>query len=506
LGLEQEIYFISHPCIPALGRHKALPLPSFILHPSSSMNSVDLAFTSALEQAKLIQRKEISPLELVELYLSRIERLNPTLGSYVYVAAEEAIADARAKTEAIAQNTADLPPWFGMPISIKDLNPVAGMPCAYGVKAAKNRIAKEDDGIVSRLKQAGFIILGKTATSEMGTLPYTEQKGFLPARNPWNLDYTAGGSSGGAAAAVAAGLCSLAQGSDGGGSIRGPAFCCGVVGIKPSRGRISYAPVGDRLNGISVNGPLGRTVTDTAALLDVMAGYIPGDPYWLPDPEPSFLASAQIAPPRLRIAFATEMAPLGKADPICKQAVLDTAHLLETLGHQVEPSCPDFSGLIEPFTTVFQAVLGEAGIPDIFLGKMNRWWLWRARFCSCGKYLQAVSKMQIIARRIMQLFDSIDVLLLPTYMHPAIRIGEWEKLRPAKTLENIINWVGPCPPFNATGQPAIAIPTGFGPNGLPIGIQLVGRPAAESTLVAIAAQIETAQPWSQYRPPFTSDK
>ena len=468
------------------------------------MDSIDLAFTTAIEQARLIRCKEISPLDLVEVYLERIQRLNPTLGSYVMVAAEQAIADAKAKTERLIHTpAAELPAFFGVPISIKDLNPVAGLPCAYGVKILKNRIATEDDGVVTKLRQAGLIILGKTATSEMGMLPYTEPRGFAPARNPWSLEHTPGGSSGGAAAAVAAGLGAIAQASDGGGSVRGPAFCCGLVGIKPSRGRITYAPLGERLNGMATNGPIGRTVADAAALLDVMSGYVPGDPYWLPNPKPSFLEATRMPPKRLRIAYCTGILPVGEADETCRQAVLNTATLLEQLGHSVEAKdFVDVSDLIEPFTTVFQAVLSEVGIPELVLGKMSRWFAWRARFCSSGKYLRAVSKLQTIARQIVGFFDTIDVLVLPTYLHPAIRVGEWAKDRPGKTLENIVNWIAPCAPFNASGQPAISIPTGFTPEGLPVGVQLVGRPAEEVTLIALAAQIEAAQPWSHHRPAF----
>lgn len=467
------------------------------------MNSTDLAFTPALEQARLIRQKEISPLELVELYLERIGKLNPDLGSYVTIAADQAIADAKTKTEQLTGNHPDLPPFFGVPISIKDLNNVAGMPCTYGLSVLKKRIVAEDEGMVSRIRQAGFIILGKTTTSEMGMFPYSEPPGFPPARNPWNLDYTPGGSSGGAAAALAAGLCPVAQGSDGGGSIRGPAFCCGLVGIKPSRGRISMAPFGDRLSGIATNGPLGRTVADAAALLDVMSGYIPGDPYWLPDPVPSFQAAAANPPDRLRIAVVNTLQPLGEADSVCQQAVLDTARLLETLGHSVEPgSLPDLSDLIDPFTTIWQAILDEARIPEFVLSRTCRWLRFRARFASCGKYLRAVDQMQIISRRIVESFNSIDVMVMPVYMHPTIRIGEWAKLCPAQTLKHIIYWVAPCPPFNASGQPAIAIPTGFAPNGLPVGVQLVGHPAAESTLIALAAQLEAANPWSHQRPPW----
>lgn len=461
------------------------------------MNKVDLAFTPALEQAQLIRRREVSPSELVEVYLERISRLNPQLGSYFTVTAEQAIADAKAKTEMLA-SASELPPFFGVPISIKDLNPVAGVACTYGNPALLTNISDYDDGVVTRIKQAGFTLLGKTATSELGSTPYTEPTGFPPARNPWNLEYTAGGSSGGAAAAVAAGLSAIAQGSDGGGSIRGPAACCGLVGIKPSRGRVTHAPVGDRLSGIAINGPLARTVADAAALLDAMSGYVTGDPYWLSDPEPSFLAATQQKPGTLRIAYATSIPPLGEADANCQQGVLQTVQLLQELGHTVEPKSVDLSGLVEPFQVVWQTSVASSGIPAEILQPLNRWLL--ARTGSAGQYLQAVYQMQVVARQIVAFFDTVDVLVLPVYLHSPIRVGEWANLSPEETFQNIIRWVAPCPAANATGQPAIALPVGFDELGLPISVQLVGRPAAETTLISLAAQLEAAKPWIQHRP------
>jgi amidase len=464
------------------------------------MNQTDLAFAPALEQAQLIRQREVSPLELVELYLERIQRLDSQLGSYFTVAAEQALSNAKAKTEQLAQtnDTSELPPFFGVPIAIKDLNSVEGIRCTYGTPVLMDKIATHDDGVVMRIKQAGFTILGKTATSELGSLPYTEPPGFSPTRNPWNLDYTPGGSSGGAAAAVAAALTPIAQGSDGGGSLRGPAFCCGLVAIKPTRGRISHAPVGDYQSGISTNGPLARTVADAAALLDVMSGYITGDPYWLPDPEMLFLEATNEQSSQLRIAFSTSISLVGEAATQCQQAVLETAQRLEEMGHLVEPGCPDFTGLIEPFIKVWQAGVAAAGMPLAALSPMNRWIVEQSG--SAGEYLQAVSQMQIIARRIVAFFQSFDVLVLPTYLHPTIRICEWAELSPEETLQKIINWIAPCPAFNASGLPAIAIPTGFDSNGLPMGVQIVGRPAAEATLIALAAQLEATKPWSQNRP------
>lgn len=464
------------------------------------MNQIDLAFTPAVEQAQLIRSKQVSPLELTELYLERIHRLDGNLGSYFTVMTDVALADAKAKTEALAGDTSELPPFFGVPISIKDLNPVAGVRCTYGTPALRDKIAAYDDAVAGRIKMAGFTILGKTATSELGSMPFTEAPGFPPTRNPWNLDYTPGGSSGGASAATAAGLCALAQGSDGGGSVRGPAACCGLVGLKPSRGRISYAPVGDHQNGIATNGSLARTVADAAALLDVMSGYITGDPYWLPDPETTFLAATAQKLNPLRIAFSTAIPPVGEADAVRQESVLKTVRHLEAMGHIVEPGCPDFSNLIEPFTKVFLAGVAAAGIPKEYLQPMNRWMAEQSG--SAGEYLQAVAQMQISARRIVAFFENYDVLVLPTYLHQPLRIGEWANLPPEEILQRIIQWVAPCPPFNATGQPAIALPTGFDDIGLPVGVQLVGRPAAEATLISLASQLEAAKLWSDRRPDF----
>jgi amidase len=456
-------------------------------------DDADLAFTPALEQARLIRDRAVSPLELVKLYLDRIEKYDPQLGCYFSVAAETALADAKAKTERLVkiEDKAELPPFFGVPTAIKDLNCVIGMPCSYGVAALKNQIATYDDAIVTRIKKAGFVILGKTATSELGSFPYIEQPGFPPTRNPWNLDYTAGGSSGGAAAAIASGLCPVAPGSDAGGSIRGPATCCGLVGIKPTRGRISYAPMGDYMNGIASNGTLARTVADAAALLDVLSGYVTGDPYWLPDPEISFLEASQREPKPLRIAFATALPPFGEAADVCQQGIQEAVKRLQEMKHKLEPACPEVEDLLEPFKKIWQAGIVAANIPLEILSELNRWNGERAG--SAGEYLQAVSQMQAIARRIVAFFDRFDALILPVYLHQPIRIGEWAELSPQETIDRIVRWIAPCPPFNASGLPAIALPTGFDDGGLPTGLQIVGKPAAETTIIALAAQLERSR-------------
>ncbi len=460
----------------------------------------DLAFTPALEQAKLIRDRQISPLELTELYLSRIEQYDTQLGSFFYVAAETAIADARQKTQQLARtsNKQEFPPFFGVPIGIKDLKSVAGMPLSYGIKALKDNISHYDDGVVTKIKQAGFIILGKTATSELGSLPYTEALGFPPTRNPWNVNYTPGGSSGGSSSAVAAGLCPIALGGDAGGSIRGPAFCCGLVGMKPSRGRVSNAPVGDRQSGIGTHGMLARTVADAAAFLDIISGYITGDPYWLNPPQIPFLAATKLQFPQLKIGVVTSILPVGEVAPECQQAVLQIGKLLESMGHFIETQPLDVTELIEPFKIVWAAGVASAAIPPEALSDMNCWVLEQSG--SAGKYLQAVTQMQLISRQIVSLFDRFDLLITPTYMHPTIKVGEWQNLDPEIVFDKIVNWILPCPPFNATGQPAINIPVGFDSNGVPLGVQIIGKPTQEETIVALASCIEAAQPWKHLHP------
>ncbi len=468
------------------------------------MNQTDLAFASALTQAAMIRSGDVTPIELTELYLKRIEQSNPILGSYFTILAEQAIADAKHKTEMLAQHSNDpsLPPFFGVPISVKDLDPMKDVRFTIGSQALKDNVATFDNAIVGRIKQAGFVILGKTATPELGTMPFTEPPGFPPARNPWNPDYTPGGSSGGAASALAAGLCAIAQGSDGAGSIRGPAFCCGLVGLKPARGRISYAPIGDTPGGIATGGPLAHTVADAAAFLDATAGYVTGDPYWLPDPPESFLSIArrnqtQEVKKKLRIGFLTQLAPVGEADPVCSQAVFDTVKRLESLGHIVEPVQLDFSCLIEPFTTVFRSGVGSAGIPAEALSDINQWFISHQDLAAA--YFRKLWEMQGMSRQIVGAMMPYDAVLTPTYMHHTIKIGEWSHLPPKELLEQVTRWVLPCPPFNATGQPAIALPTGLADNNLPVGVQFVGRPADEATLIAIAAQLEAINPW-KHRP------
>jgi amidase len=462
------------------------------------MNAIDLAFTPALKQAKLISQREISPLELVEVYLERIQRLNPQLGTYFTVCGEQAIADAKIKTEQLVNQSCDFPPFFGVPIAIKDLNPVLNIPCTYGTPALLNHIPNYEDVVIAKIRHAGFTIIGKTATSELGSFPYTETSCFPPSRNPWNLEYTSGGSSGGAAAAVAAGLSPIAQASDGGGSIRGPVACCGVVGIKPSRGRVSCAPAGDRFAGLATNGSIARTVADAASLLDIMSGYVLGDSHWLPEPKVSFFEHSQQKTAKLRIAYSTKIHPIGNADSTCQQAVEKTVQLLGEMGHDIEEKIPDITGLIEPFQIIWQSGVAASGIPPEALQPLNRWLL--SKKYTASDYVIAVSQMQIFTRQILSYYADFDVLVLPVYLHRPIQVGEWSHLSPEDTFQNIIQWIAPCPLINATGQPAIALPVGFDHQGLPMSVQLVGKPADEATIIQLAAQLEAVNPWIGKRP------
>jgi amidase len=333
-------------------------------------------------------------------------------------------------------------------------------------------------------------ILGKTATPELASFPYTEPAGFPPTRNPWNLDYTPGGSSGGAAAAVAAGLLPIAVGSDGGGSLRGPAHCCGLVAIKPTRGRVSDAPTGDRLSGLAINGPLARNVQDAAILLDALAQRLPGDLYCLPTPVISFEAAAQQAPGSLRIAVCKSFPPFTNLDNVSGAAIDRVADILSNLGHQLSTITLEVGALIEPFTTVWQTAVAASGIPLPALCEFNQWL--HNRSGSAGEYLNALYQMQGIARQIVAQWQNFDVLLAPVYLHPTIKIGAWAQLAPAEIMAKIADWVLPCPIFNATGQPVVVLPVDT--TKLPLGIQLVGNLGTEALLISLAAQLEAQLP------------
>jgi amidase len=466
----------------------------------------DVIWLSATEQAGLLRRREISSAELVRAYLTRIEALNPQLRAYVTVCAEEALAAARRADEQLASSSPPDAPFLGVPISIKDLVETKGIRTTYSSRAFADYVPDYDAAVVRRLKDAGFVILGKTNTPEFGNLSFTESILNGICRNPWNLERTPGGSSGGAAAAVAAGLCPVGHGSDGGGSVRTPASCCGVVGLKPARGRVSCAPnLGEAMVGLSTDGVLARTVLDAAATLDVMAGYEVGDPYWAPPPARPFRDEVGISPGALRVAFTT-VSPTGHPmAPECVAAVRATARQLTDLGHDVEEACPDvdpasYDILMRLWVTA--PCYYPTDKTDLF-EPLNQFVLKMAQENSSAGYVAAVNALHQLSRQVVAFWDRYDVLVTSVLLRPPVPVGFvfdgtddlWEQyLRDGLFLQYFT------PLGNVTGLPGISLPLHWSPDGLPIGVHVLGPPAGEAVLLRLAAQLEAAAPWRDRHP------
>jgi amidase len=460
-----------------------------------------MAFLPATEQARLVRERQVSPVELVELYLERIERLDPDLGAYVTVCGEEAVAEARAKTDQPAET-----PFHGVPISLKDLDTTAGIRTTFSSHAFAANVPDFDLAHVAKLKAAGFVVLGKTNTPEFGTTAFTDSPLNGPCRTPWDLSRNAGGSSGGAGAAVAAGLCAIAQGSDGGGSIRIPASCCGVFGFKASRGRVSAAPFVPGI-GLGTTGPLARTVADAAAYLDVVSGYEWGDPFPAAAPERPFAEEPGADPGRLRVALTTE-APGGfEVDAACVAAARDAAELLASLGHAVEEAAPDWGGddLIDDFRPVWQTAPALYPIQDSsVLSPLNRAFLEGALGTSSADYAAAVARLQLRARKLVAFWAGYDLLLTPALALPPVPVGwESEPEDPWEQFDRAARFTPFTAVFNVTGQPAMSVPLHWTGEGLPIGVQLVGPPLGDALLLRVASQLETARPWRDRRPPHS---
>jgi amidase len=463
------------------------------------------------ELAGLVRSGEVSSRELVEASYEAIERLNGSLNAFVTLCAERALA------EADAVRAGDERPLAGVPIAIKDLVAVTeGVRTTFGSAALEDWVPDHDSALVRRLRDAGAIIVGKTNLPEFGILPVTEPDLFGPCLNPWDRSRTPGGSSGGSACAVASGMVPIAHANDGGGSIRIPASCCGLVGLKPSRGRVSLAPdFTEFTGGIAIEGCVSRSVSDTALLLDVVSGYEPGDPYWAPPPSAPFIEALERAPGRLRIALATT-APLGiPVHEHCADAARQAGTLLESLGHEVVEATPEWDddGYIENFIKIWTAATGEEihtygriSGREIELSKLEpltRQMVEIASSFSAVDYLVALEYLQRLARRIVSFWGEYDILLTPTLAQPPIPIGALRPKageEPVQMLENSAGFVPLTPIFNVTGQPAISLPLSVSPDGLPIGVQLVGAPAAEELLLSLSAQLEAARPWADRRP------
>lgn len=467
----------------------------------------ELVFLGPLEQAALIRAKDLSPVELVAAYLARIEALDGELNSYVLVRGDDALIEAKAAAERAAAG-GDLPPFLGVPIPIKDLYDTEGITTSYGSRAYAGHVPDADAATVRRFKEAGFIVLGKSNTSEFGQIPIAESDLYGPCRNPWDTTRTPGGSSGGAAASVAAGLAPAAHGSDGGGSIRIPASCCGLFGLKPSRGRVSQAPDhGESWQGFSTQGVVTRSVADSAALLDVVAGYETGDPYWAPPPERPFAEEPGRSPGRLRIGVVTATVNGTPVGAECLAATEDAAGLLEELGHavaEITPSwddpevTPHFIHVVEATAALYPPA-DPAGYEAL-----NRVLAEQGATTSALDYVRSVRWLHGFARRVVAQWDEIDILLTPTLPMPPPEVG-WIKDQEDPFMQ--LAFSGMVVAFtagaNITGQPAASVPLYWTDEGLPIGVQLTGAPAAEATLFRLAAQLEAARPWAARRPPHS---
>jgi amidase len=447
------------------------------------------AFKPALEQARAIAERRIKPGELVSLYYERIERIDPELNAYVLLTRDLAESQAAAAEKRITRGE-PLGLLEGIPISIKETASLAGYRNSLGSLVFEKSIAQVDGFAVGRLKDEGAAILGKTNAPEFGTRPVTEGPMFPPARNPIDKTRTAGGSSGGAAAAVAAGLCALSHGGDGGGSIRIPASCCGVVGLKPSRGRISSGPIlGEDWAGLATSGVIARTVADAALGLDAMSGHLAGDPYWAEILEP-FLPAARRDAPSLRIGWTID-AP-AEVDGEVASAVESVAKELARRGHRVTRVKPDL-GQFRPLIQIL-AVTSVGLLPITQperLDPLNQRMFEVAPMSTAVDYLRALTQLHQQARKLIATWDWIDVLLTPTLTYPAPKIGELGRDVNTASAE-FLDWLSFTHPFNCTGQPAISLPLATSKAGLPIGIQLVGRPRDEYSILSLGAQLESA--------------
>jgi len=462
----------------------------------------DFAFLDATAQAELVRQKEVNPIELVEAAIARIERLNPTLNAVITPMYELARAAAVEK----------LPdgPFTGVPFLLKDILGIyAGVRMTLGSKLLQDFVPDHDSELVARFKRAGLVIVGKTNTPEFGLLPTTEPLLFGPCRNPWNTDHTTGGSSGGSAAAVAAGMVPMAHGNDGGGSIRIPASCCGLFGLKPTRARNPLGPdFGDVMSGLVAEHALTRSVRDSAALLDATAGPDVGDPYWAPPPERPYLQEVGADPGRLKIAFTTRAGADVTVDADCVQAVEDAAKLCTELGHEVEEKTllPNAEVLFNAFSVLWSA--GTASTLKM-LGAVREqveplsWALKEmSEQFSAADYILAVQTLQSVSREVARFFQDYDILLTPTLAEPPLPLGSFDSPpdNPLHGFYRSAMFACFTPVCNMTGQPGMSVPLFWNADNLPVGAHFIGRFGDEATLFRLAAQLEEARSWGNRRP------
>jgi amidase len=470
---------------------------------------VDATWLDATEQAALVRRGEVSPRELTEAAIARIEAVNPKLDAVI-----------RTRYDAARQEAGgELPdgPFRGVPILFKDLGcTVAGEVTAFGLGPLRDVPFPMTSYLAEQFRAAGFIPLGRTNVPEMGTTVTTEPRSFPPARNPWNPSHSTGGSSGGSSAAVASGMVAVAHANDGGGSIRIPASECGLVGLKPTRGRVSQGPVtGEAWAGSTIDGSVARTVRDAAGVLDVISAPMPGDPYWAPALPRPLVQEVGADPGRLRIGFLDR--PGGTEfldDPECRAAVASAASLLESLGHHVEQSGP--AAMFEPeillhFNNIiaadsaatleaFELLLLGRPLGDDEIEPRNAFYRRAGRELSATDYLQSRAWIGMWARRMADWWNGYDLLLTPTVGAPPPPLGWFTAAGPELEGARVASFIPYTAQFNMTGQPAVTLPLHWTQDGLPVGVQLVAAYGREDVLVRVASQLEQAAPWSERHP------
>ncbi len=473
------------------------------------MDPRELAWLDATALAALVAAGDVTPLELVDGAIERIEALNPQLNAVIFELFDRARDEAR--------GTLPDGPFRGVPFLLKDLMcELAGTPYADGTAFSGEYVSVTDQALAARYTAAGFVVCGKTNAPEFGILPTTEPRRFGPTRNPWDPTRTTGGSSGGTAAAVASGMVPVAHGNDGGGSIRIPASCCGLFGLKPTRARNSLAPLmGDAYAGLIAEHVLTRSVRDSAAILDATHGAVPGDPYAAPPLRgASFLAATTSDPPPLRIGLVTASPSDSDVDPECVSAAERAAARCEALGHTVEPATlpVDADAFVGSFITVWAA--GNAWTRSGWEARVGRpateddlepltWALCEmGASASAADLLAAVDTLQRISRDVASVFEAYDVVLTPTLGELPVELGTFDAPddEPILALLRAATFTPFTPLFNVTGQPAASIPLSTAASGLPVGVQAVARFGDEETVLALAAQLERAEPWAQRRP------
>jgi len=467
--------------------------------------SEELAFAGAARQAEMVRAGEVSPTELVAMQLERIARLDPELNAFRVVLAERAMLEAEQAQARLAAG--EERPLLGVPIALKDSVDLAGELTTHGTDGFPEPAAADSE-MVRRLREAGAIVVGKTHLPELAICGFTESATWGVTRNPWNPQRTPGGSSGGSGAAVAAGMVPIASASDGGGSIRIPAACCGIFGLKPQRGRISLAPDLEHWNGLSANGCLSRTVIDTALWLDLVSGGSrePGAP---PPPPRAFVEAAKSPPGRLRVAF-TNRPPRAAAPPLVSEetrgAVLATAEVLRSLGHETSERAPEWGNLGNNASPRYLRGIADdfARVPEPT--RLERRTRGFARFGALvpDRLFEAARRNAAAdAARLNAIFEDHDVLMTPVISGTAPPVRRWEGRGALATMLGMSRVYPYTIPWNHVGNPAMSVPAGFAADGMPLAVQIVGRPGDEATLLSLAAQLEAERPWAERRPPIS---